>query len=52
MFEVGDSVMISGFDKPMFGQIISFHYDEGNVWTVLTNGGNRWDCADDELTPA
>jgi hypothetical protein len=52
MFEVGDRVVVGGFDKPIFGQIVSFHYDEGNVWTVLTDGGNHWDCADDELTPA
>jgi hypothetical protein len=52
MFEIGDRVMVSGFDKPIYGKIVSFYYDEGNVWTVLTDGGNHLDCVDDELTPA
>lgn len=52
MFEVGDSVMLSGFDKPIHGEIVSWYFDEGNVWVVVTDGGNTWDCADDELSPA
>lgn len=52
MFEVGDRVVLSGFDRPIFGKIVRWSFDEGNVWEVLTDGGNMHDCADDELTPA
>lgn len=52
MFEVGDRVMVKGFDKPIFGKIVGWLFDEGNVWEVLTDGGNFHDCCDDELTPA
>jgi len=52
MFEVGDKVMLSGFDKPIFGEIMRWSFDEGNVWEVLTDGGNTHECCDDDLTPA
>lgn len=52
MFEVGDSVMITSFDKPIRGTIVNWEYDEGNVWIVVTDGGNTHDCYDDELAPA
>lgn len=52
MFEVGDRVVLSGFEKPIYGRITSYYYDEGNVWIVLTDGGNHWDCCDNELSPA
>lgn len=52
MFEVGDKVVLSGFDKPIMGTIVSYSYDEGNVWIVRTDGGNFWDCCDHELSPA
>ena len=51
MFEVGDKVMLSGFDKPIFGVIVSWFHDEGNVWIVRTDGGNIHDCCDDDLYP-
>jgi hypothetical protein len=52
MYEIGDSVVLSGFDKRVAGKIVSYNYDEGNVWVVMTEGGNLWDCCDDELSPA
>lgn len=52
MFEVGDRVVLSGFDRPIHGEIVSWHFDEGNVWEVVTDGGNTHECTDDELTPA
>lgn len=50
MFEVGDKVVLNGFDRPIHGKIVNWHFDDGNVWVVVTDGGNTWDCADDELT--
>jgi hypothetical protein len=52
MFEIGDKVELLGFDKPIFGRIVAYYYDEGNVWEVVTDGGNRHDCCDDDLIPA
>jgi len=52
MFEIGDKVMLKSFEKPIVGTIVSYSYDEGNIWMVRTDGGNMWDCADDELFPA
>ena len=52
MFKIGDNVVLSGFDKPIFGTIISHKNDDGNVWVVLTDGGNHWDCSDEELSLA
>lgn len=52
MFEIGDRVMLKGFDKPICGKIVGWYYDEGNVWVVTTDGGNTHDCADDDLEPA
>jgi hypothetical protein len=52
MFEIGDSVILMGFDKPLTGKIVSWHFDEGNVWVVRTTGGNLWDCCDSELVAA
>jgi hypothetical protein len=52
MYEIGDSVMLKGFEKKIVGKIVSYSYDEGNVWVVRTEGGNVWDCSDDEISPA
>jgi hypothetical protein len=52
MFEISDSVMLKGFEKKIVGKIVSYSYDEGNVWVVRTEGGNVWDCGDDEISPA
>lgn len=49
MFEIGDVVWITSFDSPIRGKIIEYHYDEGNVWVVRTDGGNLHDCCDSEL---
>jgi len=51
MFEVGDRVIVQGFDRPIHGVILNQFYDEGIVYFVLTDGGNHWDCNEDELTP-
>lgn len=51
MFHVGDKVRIHGLDRPVFGEIELWYYDEGNVWEVRTDGGNLWECCDDELSP-
>jgi len=48
MYEIGDKVVVNG----SVGKIVSYYYDEGNVWVVRTEGGNLWDCADHELSPA
>jgi len=52
MYEIGDSVVLNGFDKKIVGKIVSYTYDEGNVWIVRTEGGNLWDCGDHEISPA
>lgn len=52
MYEIGDHVVLKGFEKQIAGKIVSYYYDEGNVWVVQTEDGNRWDCADHELAPA
>jgi len=49
MYEIGDNVVLKGFEKKIVGKIVSYHYDEGNVWVVRTEGGNLWDCCDNEL---
>lgn len=55
MFEIGDRVTIINLHdaqgKAICGRILSYYYDEGNVWEVLTDGGNRCDCCDDDLIP-
>ena len=50
--EIGNRVWVSGFDSPIFGVIVSHNYDEGDVWTVRSDGGNLWDCYSDELSLA
>ena len=52
MFEIGDKVELVGFDKPIFGRIVGYYFDEGNVWEVRTDGGNLHNCSDDDLIPA
>lgn len=51
MFHVGDMIEILGLEKVTVGRIVGWYYDEGNVWEVRTNGGNLWECCDDELSP-
>lgn len=51
VFELGDRVVLNGFDRPIHGTIVLWHFDEGNVWEVVTDGGNIHECTDDELTP-
>lgn len=49
MFEIGDKVILTDFDKPILGKIVNWYFDEGNVWIVTTDGGNTWDCCDSEM---
>ena len=43
MFEIGDNVVLKGFEKKIVGKIVSYHYDEGNVWTVKTEKNGKVD---------
>ena len=52
MYEIGDHVVLKRFEKQITGKIVSYRYDEGNVWIVQTEDGNLWDCEDHELAPA
>jgi hypothetical protein len=52
MFEIGDSVVIVSFNKPIVGKIVGWNFDEGNVWSVRSEGGNLYDCCDSELVSA
>ena len=52
MYEIGEKVVLYGFEKPITGTIVAYSYDEGNVWVVRTEGGNLWDCSDHEMSPA
>lgn len=63
MFEVGEKVVVvlDDFGTKVSGQIVSYHYDEGDIWTVKTprlNMVDSWglptrgweyiDCAENE----
>jgi len=48
MYEIGDKVVVNG----SVGKIVSYHYDEGNVWTVRMLGGQHWDFCESEMSPA
>lgn len=50
-FEIGQNVAVLGMDKVVYGKIVSHQYDEGNVWVVLTDGGNRHECYENEIRP-
>jgi hypothetical protein len=52
MFEIGDKVTIKTCNPPKGGEIILWHYDEGNVWTVELSDGSQEDFGDHELAPA
>lgn len=44
MFALGDKVMVNG----VVGEIVLWHFDEGNVWTVEI-GNDRYECYDEEM---
>jgi hypothetical protein len=52
MFEIGDKVTIKTCHPPKVGEIILWHYDEGNIWTVELSDGSQEDFGDHELAPA
>jgi hypothetical protein len=52
MFEIGDKVTIKSYNPPKAGEIILWHYDEGNIWTVELSDGSQEDFGDNELDPA
>lgn len=44
MYEIGDTVMVHANDSIggyLFGKIINWYYDEGNVWLVQLNENNK-----------
>lgn len=52
MFEVGDKVMVNSFNSPIGGVIVSWCYDEGNVWVVKMTDGRTLEFSDNDLDPA
>ena len=36
MFEVGQNVVLNDDGREITGKIVSYHYDEGDVWTIKT----------------
>ena len=56
MFEIGDRVAMADCKDAngnyIFGRIIGYHYDEGNVWEVRVDDGSVHDCCDDDIEPA
>ena len=43
MFEVGEKVVVNDDGREITGKIVSYHYDEGNVWTVKTEKNGKAD---------
>lgn len=43
MYEIGDSVVLNDDGLEIAGKIVSYHYDEGNVWTVKTEKNGKVD---------
>ena len=43
MFEVGENVVLNDNDIEIVGTIVSYHYDEGDVWTVKTEKNGKVD---------
>ena len=52
MYEIGDKVTIKSCNPQKVGEIILWHYDEGNIWTVELSDGSQEDFGDHELAPA
>lgn len=52
MYEIGDKVTIKSCNPQKVGEIILWHYDEGNIWTVELSDGRQEDFGDHELAPA
>ena len=43
MFEVGQNVVLNDDGLEIAGKIVSYHYDEGDVWTIKTEYKDRVD---------
>jgi hypothetical protein len=43
MFEVGQNVVLNDDGLEIVGKIVSYHYDEGDVWTVKTEKNDKVD---------
>jgi hypothetical protein len=43
MFEVGENVVVHDDGREISGKIVSYHYDEGHVWTVKTEKNGKVD---------
>jgi len=43
MFEVGENVVVNDDGREISGKIVSYHYDEGHVWTIKTEYQDRVD---------
>ena len=52
MYEIGDKVTIKSCHPQKVGEIILWHYDEGNIWTVELSDGSQEDFGDYELAPS
>jgi hypothetical protein len=52
MYELGDKVKIKTTNPQMVGEVVLWHYDEGNVWTVELSDGRWEDFEDHDLSPA
>lgn len=50
MYEIGDMVVVNEYEKQVVGKIVSWHFDEGDVWTVRMPGGQQWDFCNSELS--
>jgi hypothetical protein len=36
MYEIGENVVVNDDGREITGKIVSYHYDEGDVWTIKT----------------
>jgi len=52
MYEIREKVTIKSCHPQKVGEIILWHYDDGNVWTVELSDGSQEDFGDHELAPA
>ena len=43
MFEVGENVVVHDDGREISGKIVSYHYDEGDIWTIKTEYQNKVD---------
>lgn len=43
MFEVGQNVVVNDNGTEIVGKIVSYHYDEGDVWTIKIEKNGKVD---------